>query len=281
MDITFHEGSGIIAERSDNGILIQMQRSELESELSKDELSSVKDALFIPPERTFFKGPNGNMMNAVELYAKELSERIRDAKEDRRIITPVYADMDDDVLESMAKDLNAKLNFMREAGFEMDIPSGMRFPPSRYDLTESYREYSDLIHDVSEFVKKNYRLCESMVVLRDVMNGFLSDKTMGMDENGITFTLDSGATLPLNSLSSGERQIFIVLYRMLFEAPPHSLVMIDEPEISLHVSWQQRMGQVMKDVAKLRDLQVIAATHSPQMIHGDWDLTNELRAGRA
>ncbi|MCL1904940.1 MAG: ATP-binding protein, partial [Methanomassiliicoccaceae archaeon] len=169
-----------------------------------------------------------------------------------------------------------------DAGFDIDIPSGLRFPPTRYDLMESEKEYKDLIHGIDEFVGRNYYLSESIIVLKDIVNSFLFDKDMRIDENDhIVFLLDNGTTLPLVNLSSGEKQIFIMFYRLLFETPPSSFVMIDEPEISLHVSWQQRIGQALKGVARLRDLQILVATHSPQIVHDDWDLTNELEAGRA
>ena len=78
-------------------------------------------------------------------------------------------------------------------------------------------------------------------------------------------------------LSSGEKHIIILFYRLLFQTPHGALAIIDEPEISIHVTWQQRLGRVLMDVCRLRDLQIVAATHSPQVIHDMWDRSNELR----
>jgi len=282
MDITFSDDSSLIVERSENDMLIQMQRSEIATELTSEDLRTIIGTVFIPPERTY-TDVEGKMEKAVEVYARCLSGKLKDAKEHHELVVPPYKDdMNDDELVFMSKDLNAKLNFIRDAGFDMDMPSGLRFPPSRYDLMESRKEHLDLIHGVSEFVRRNYYLSESVIVFKDIINDFLIDKEMGVDENDhIVFILDNGVTLPLSSLSSGEKQIFIIFYRLLFETLPSSFVMIDEPEISLHVSWQQRIGGTLKDIARLRDLQIVVATHSPQIVHGDWDLTNELRAGRA
>ncbi|MCL1984160.1 MAG: ATP-binding protein [Methanomassiliicoccaceae archaeon] len=283
MDVSLSDDTNIIVERTENELFIQMQRNELETEISADELSSILRTTYISAERTFASGAGGRTVGAVETYAHELSSKLIAAKRDRKLIVPSYDDdMMGDELVFRAKDLNAKLNFIRDAGFDIDIPSGLRFPPTRYDLMESEKEYKDLIHGIGEFVGRNYYLSESVIVLKDIVNGFLFDKDMKIDENDhIVFSLDNGTTLPLANLSSGEKQIFIMFYRMLFETPPSSFVMIDEPEISLHVSWQQRMGHALKDVARLRDLQILVATHSPQIVHDDWDLTNELEAGRA
>ncbi|MDR3075105.1 MAG: AAA family ATPase, partial [Candidatus Methanoplasma sp.] len=66
-------------------------------------------------------------------------------------------------------------------------------------------------------------------------------------------------------------------YLLLFETRHGSLVIIDEPEISLHVAWQQSLGKTFTDIARLRDFRMIVATHSPQVIHDNWDLSVELR----
>jgi len=283
MDVFFEKGENLIVVRSENELLIQMKRNELETELSPADLASITSVTFIGPERTYVKRGDGHIVPAVETYAHDLSNKIKGTRKDHSFIVPEYRDdIGDDELIFKAKDLNAKLNFMRDAGFTVDIPAGLKFPPTRYDLTESRKEYLDLIHGISGFVKKNHYLSESVIVFRDIINNFLYDKDMVIDAKGtITFVLSNGTTLPAKDMSSGEKQVFIILYRLLFQTLPSSFVMIDEPEISLHVSWQQRLGPVLKDIARLRDLQILAATHSPQIVHDDWDLTNELRAGSA
>jgi len=283
MDVFFEKGENLIVVRADNEMIVQMKRNELETEMSPADLASLTGSTFIISERTYVKRGDGHIVPAVETYAHELTAKIKEARKHRTLSVPGYKDdMGDDKLISWAKDLNAKLNFMRDAGITVDIPAGLKFPPTRYDLSGSRKEYLDLIHGISEFVKKEHYFAESVIVFRDLVNSFLSDKDMVIDEKGqISIVFANGTTLPPKDMSSGEKQIFIMLFRLLFHTPPSSFVMIDEPEISLHVSWQQRIGPMLKDIARLRDLQIVAATHSPQIVHDDWDLTNELRAGSA
>ena len=73
----------------------------------------------------------------------------------------------------------------------------------------------------------------------------------------------------------------IIFYRLLFHTRPGTLAIVDEPEISLHVSWQQKMGSLFLDICRTRDIQILVATHSPMIIHDRWDLAKELRAERA
>ena len=58
---------------------------------------------------------------------------------------------------------------------------------------------------------------------------------------------------------------------------PQSLVLIDEPELSLHVGWQVNFLKDLQEVTKLADLDIMMATHSPDIIQDRWDLTVELR----
>ncbi|MCL2143590.1 MAG: AAA family ATPase, partial [Methanomassiliicoccaceae archaeon] len=258
MDISFANDENLIVERSDNSLLVQMQRNEIETEMSADELASLVKAMFITSERTYVSGADGCAVPAAESYAAELLRKLRDAKSyDAQGAAGSAADMDDDKFVFFAKDLNAKLSFMRDAGFDIEIPAGLKFPPTRYDLMDSRDEYNELVNKISQFVERNYYLSESVTVFKDLINNFFIDKDMMIDEkDNISFVFANGMNLPVKDLSSGEKQIFILLYRLLFHTMPSSFVMIDEPETSLHVSWQQRIGTVLKDIARLRDLQI-------------------------
>ncbi|HEY0755776.1 MAG TPA: AAA family ATPase [Ktedonobacteraceae bacterium] len=68
----------------------------------------------------------------------------------------------------------------------------------------------------------------------------------------------------------------LLFYELLFKASPGSLIMIDEPEISLHVVWQEHFLQDVQDITRLADVDVLIATHSPDIIDGHRDLVVEL-----
>ena len=71
-----------------------------------------------------------------------------------------------------------------------------------------------------------------------------------------------------------------MLYELLFKAKPNSLVLIDEPELSLHLGWQVEFLKDLQNIAKLRNFDVLLATHSPEIISDRWDLTVELKGPR-
>lgn len=114
-------------------------------------------------------------------------------------------------------------------------------------------------------------------VLQDIMNSRFLFKNMRIDrEAGFRFFTDEGREIGPTALSSGEQHELVLAYDLLFNVSPGSLVLIDEPEISLHVSWQQQFLRDMTSIAELVDLRFIVATHSPQVIHKHWDRTSAL-----
>jgi predicted ATP-binding protein involved in virulence len=62
----------------------------------------------------------------------------------------------------------------------------------------------------------------------------------------------------------------------LFKVKPGTLVLIDEPELSLHVVWQTQFLDDLLKIIELQKINVIIATHSPQIINNRWDLTVDL-----
>jgi predicted ATP-binding protein involved in virulence len=63
---------------------------------------------------------------------------------------------------------------------------------------------------------------------------------------------------------------------LLFKAPLGSLVLIDEPETSMHVAWQLEFLQDIEKIAKISGLSFIVATHSPDLINDKMDLCVDL-----
>lgn len=285
MDVGFDDETALIIENDEGELLIQMQKMELESPITAEEMAEIRNVTYIPPERLVIKKRDGHLASALESYAQELYETIRYAKQHTELI-PQSAEsrkeMTDGELEFWIKDLKAKLDFIKDAGFEPELPVGMRFPPSRYDLIDRRDDYLDLAYSIAEYVERNYNLAESIIVFKDIVNEIFINKSISVLDSGkIVVTMDNGTALQLNKLSSGERQILIIFYILLFHSEPGSLVILDEPEISLHVSWQQKLGDVFLDVCRVRNLQMIVATHSPQVIHDKWDLARELKPGNA
>ncbi len=277
--IDFSDDSTLSVQNDDGKVSMQMKKSGFSS-ISFEDLERVIDVNYLPPERMTIRKKDGHLVNTLEYYAQELYETIRRAKDDRELSAPPKEgrkEMSDSELEFWCKDLKAKLDFIADAGFQPEIPENLRFPPSRYDLMDNRQAYEDLAFSIAEYVERNYPLSESIIVYKDIVNDILINKTIDVSDSGkIVITMRNGTALPLNKLSSGESQILVMFYSILFHCQAGSLLIVDEPEISLHVSWQQTLGDYFNDISRVRNIQMVITTHSPQIIHDKWDLAQEL-----
>ena len=111
-----------------------------------------------------------------------------------------------------------------------------------------------------------------------IANARLLYKNVTVSTGGLKVSAsDDGSDIDLEMLSSGEQHELVLLYDLLFGIAKNSLIMIDEPELSLHVAWQREMLSDLQEMACLSDFRVLLATHSPQLIGDRWDLTVELK----
>lgn len=76
--------------------------------------------------------------------------------------------------------------------------------------------------------------------------------------------------VPLEKLSSGEQHQLVLFFELLFELKANALILIDEPELSLHVAWQKQFIPDLRRIIELNKFDVLLATHSPQLI-GEWE----------
>lgn len=132
-----------------------------------------------------------------------------------------------------------------------------------------------------EDANAKYQVFESIIDKLDlyerIVNEKLTFKKMILSRtDGIVVKTDEGTPLSLSDLSSGEQEILVLFYKLIFESDVN-LLLIDEPEISLHIAWQKELMENLKSVVNLKkNIQVIIATHSPQIISHNWDLQIDL-----
>ena len=128
------------------------------------------------------------------------------------------------------------------------------------DFDEKYKVYEDLINKLDMYT--------------EIINSRLKFKNIKISRNdGITIvdSENEEKTIPLNKLSSGEKQEIVLFYELIFESGDNGLLLIDEPEISLHIAWQKMFMDDLLRIVKYKGINVIVATHSPQIINNHWE----------
>ena len=92
-------------------------------------------------------------------------------------------------------------------------------------------------------------------------------KTIDRRSNEIVFYQDDERLSPYK-LSSGEKQMLVILLTVLVRDGEHSVLFMDEPEASLHIEWQQKLIGMIRDLNP--NVQLILTTHSPALIMEGW-----------
>ena len=129
-------------------------------------------------------------------------------------------------------------------------------------LLEIYQEKRDFEQSVEAFVK----------VVDSYWDPQTSEKRYSFDKLTVEAKVlnnHTGLPLPLGVLSSGEKQIVSVFARLYLDAGKRYLILIDEPELSLSMEWQQKF---LPDVLAAPSCeQLIAITHSPFTFDNELD----------
>ena len=137
------------------------------------------------------------------------------------------------------------------------------------------RQIDKLAELIEAYNKEIAELYNPIGAYLETVNGFLTEvgKSLNISYAGrlSVFIHDDGTSRPIYDLSSGEKQMVVILTHLAFnkQAKLANVLIIDEPELSLHIRWQELFVNAVMKASP--GLQVILATHSPSIIRGRID----------
>lgn len=270
-------------------------------------LSDRVDVYLIETQRLKSRKGSDNYEDAILKISNELAQTIKEvlaeANEfatqlDRtyptRLLTKIneLERISDSELEDKLNMLDSRRKRLKEVGlvepFEDDIQrtnigDESTGSPERTELINNvllvYIEDSNKKLDIYEHI------ADKLGVFINILNDRLNvkkvqiDREKGLDIKSIKF--DDNSTkkkkkIPLTGLSSGEQHMIVMFYNLLFKCEKNSLILIDEPEISLHIGWQNNFINDLNRIKEITPFDAIIATHSPDIINDNWDLTVQL-----
>jgi len=128
------------------------------------------------------------------------------------------------------------------------------------DVIEPY------IASLEKRVDANRQLLDMAFQFEHNVNAFLTRKRMNFTlESGIQFVDDSGDIIEPQDLSSGERHLLYLFSASLLSRERNSIIIVDEPELSLNYKWQRLLVGALLEIAG-EGAQFLMATHSFEII---------------
>jgi len=137
------------------------------------------------------------------------------------------------------------------------------------------------VQDVQKKLSVFDELVAKTELFKASINNRFQYKSVSVGKEGFRFQTIEGNPLNPMNLSSGEQHEVVLLYELLFKANENSLILLDEPEISLHVAWQEQFLSDLRAIVEISRFDALVATHSPQIISDRWDLTVELKGPKS
>ncbi|MBN2825222.1 MAG: AAA family ATPase [Campylobacterales bacterium] len=167
-------------------------------------------------------------------------------------------------------------DFIKEFSLERNYPS-----TEEWEQIIHLPVYQNNIQDLKETIRQKYidrafEIDKPSKALEELQT-FISDIFQGLDlsfnlasidynKNIVLFKDNNGNEFDIEELSTGEKTLLSKVLYLYFKDYKDKVILIDEPELSLHPSWQNRVLKIYENFAALNNCQIIIATHSPHII---------------
>jgi ABC-type transport system involved in cytochrome c biogenesis ATPase subunit len=248
--------------------------------------------LLVPANRTEpAVARRSGLQQAVTVYASELAATIQLKLADyanlsqsldrtfpfRVVKAEPSGNLDAEALKSALSLLEQRRRDLRDAGL-LDTEVDAEFPVVG-EVDDEKRALLDVyVKDSNQKLAVFDDLAGKTELMKKVLNSRFLHKNVEINrEDGIRVITRDGRQLLLTALSSGEQHELVLLYELLFRVSEGSLILLDEPELSLHIEWQSAFLDDLIEIANLRYLDVVIATHSPQITGDRLELTVQLQ----
>lgn len=167
------------------------------------------------------------------------------------------------------EELDAKRRALMDAGILDTDNDEAVLPPSGNLSPETERLLNVYAEDTRKKLESLTPLLSKITLFKELIDERFRTKDVRISrDHGIDVSFHK-SPISLENLSSGEQHQLVLFFEMLFEIGRSSLILIDEPELSLHVAWQKKFISDLMRIIALNKFDVMLATHSPQLV-GRW-----------
>ena len=162
------------------------------------------------------------------------------------------------------KDVNTQQTFLDKRLAQLQSDYG-------YYLNGLQKQFTGYLNKQGVVTKEVYNQIYTRKTLFDnLVNEAFKEtgKVIDNESDKLRFIIEGKTSINANKLSSGEKQLLIILLTVLLEDGQEYVLMMDEPEISLHISWQYELLNWILELNP--NVQLILTTHSPSIFSDGW-----------
>lgn len=253
--------------------------------VTSDRLETKKDI----NKNEYYRDYDRQTFKTIEYFSSDLKNRIStvlsnyadnsrkiDKDFPHKILSKIRnnSDISKEKLGQIIKETERVSNIIYSSGLLMDNDPSLGNLKLITDDNISNIVINQYMEDTINKLTSLLRFSEKMNLFKNLINSKLSRKRLFINKNdGFYVKNESDILIELKNLSSGEQQQIILFYDLLFQSNENQIYLIDEPEISLHVEWQRSFLSDITKIIGFSKIKVIIATHSPQIIGDNWDIT--------
>lgn len=249
----------------------------------------------LDPKINIVVGQNGfgktTMLNLIRAVLMKDDKFVRQLKAKVRISTlitnPETGESKEGMMYYDGKQVIHKPNF---GGYEsqscfyyvntFDVPASKKSSLSQLGLTLdqvlyqrnpdvfSFSDYRlSMLKDLRDAMRKQERIDKFFDLINSLFES--TGKTIDIDDKNRVIFRKGKQIIEMEKLSSGEKQILVLLFTLFLMEDRSTVLLLDEPEISLHIEWQDRLIGLMHDLN--HNCQIIMTTHSPNIFSDGWE----------
>ena len=132
----------------------------------------------------------------------------------------------------------------------------------------SFSDYRlGMLKDLRSALAKQERIDKFFELINSLFT--TTGKTIEIDDKNRVIFRKGDLIIEMERLSAGEKQILLLLFTLFLMEDKPTVLLLDEPEISLHIEWQDRLISLMNDLNP--NCQIIMTTHSPNIFADGWE----------
>lgn len=215
-------------------------------------LESIKENKKIQHVANSFKIPTPLLLKLLKVFANDIKDRfyqlciaVRTHFNLEVLYLPTYRRIEEN---------------LKDIGYtNIWLPSGLIIQSGMDDVLERIAKV--------EGIAAEYQISTEQLLnqFTDICNSYLLDKKIiyHIDTESITLKVctKKNRFIPLDTLSSGEKQIISIFSHLYLSSPRKCAILIDEPELSISIEWQRKL---LPDILNASQCQfLVVATHSP------------------